>query len=83
VIRECGGLLAVTSANRHGEPPATSAQQVAATFGMGLMILDGGERMSGVASTVVDFTVDPPRILREGKVSAADLGIESDPGTSP
>src|SRR5204863_6880419 len=32
VIRECGGLLAVTSANRHEEPPATSAQQVAATF---------------------------------------------------
>jgi tRNA A37 threonylcarbamoyladenosine synthetase subunit TsaC/SUA5/YrdC len=28
-----------------------------------------------VASTVVDLTVDPPRIVREGPVTAEDLGI--------
>src|SRR5262245_50129255 len=27
VIRRCGGVLAVTSANRHGEQPATAAQE--------------------------------------------------------
>jgi tRNA A37 threonylcarbamoyladenosine synthetase subunit TsaC/SUA5/YrdC len=48
---------------------------------MGLMILDGGARQDGVASTVVDFTVDPPRILREGQITAADLGIG--PRTTP
>ncbi|MPZ99063.1 MAG: threonylcarbamoyl-AMP synthase [Dehalococcoidia bacterium] len=76
VIRECGGLLAVTSANRHGDAPATSAQEVAATFGMGLMILDGGPRPGGLASTVVDLSGERPRVLREGQVTAADLGIE-------
>lgn len=76
VIRACGGLLAVTSANRHGQSPATTAEEVAAEFGSGLLILDGGPRLGGVASTVVDLSVDPPRILREGPVSAEDLGLE-------
>jgi L-threonylcarbamoyladenylate synthase len=76
VIRGCGGVLAVTSANRHGAPPATSAEEVAATFGPDLLVLDGGARPGGVASTVVDFSVDPPRMLREGPISAEELGIE-------
>jgi L-threonylcarbamoyladenylate synthase len=77
VIRECGGLLAVTSANRHGELPATSAEEVAAIFGMGLLILDGGERLPGRSPTVVDLTVDPPRVLHEGAISATDLGLQT------
>ncbi len=75
VIRECGGVLAVTSANRHGAPPATSAAVVVAIFGDEMLVLDGGPRTGGAASTVVDLTVDPPRVLREGPVSAAELGL--------
>jgi tRNA threonylcarbamoyl adenosine modification protein (Sua5/YciO/YrdC/YwlC family) len=75
VIRSCGGALAVTSANLHGEPPATSAAEVARIFGPDLPILDGGDRPGHVASTVVDLTGDPPKILREGPVSATDLGL--------
>lgn len=76
VIRACGGVLAVTSANRHGQPPCTSAEAVAAEFGPALVVLDGGERDGSVASTVVDASGDAPRILREGPITAADLGIE-------
>jgi tRNA threonylcarbamoyl adenosine modification protein (Sua5/YciO/YrdC/YwlC family) len=75
VIRECGGVLAVTSANRHGQPPASSAAEVAAVFGPALLVLDGGPRPGGVASTVVDLTVAPPRVVREGPVSAEELGL--------
>ncbi|MEX2446166.1 MAG: L-threonylcarbamoyladenylate synthase [Dehalococcoidia bacterium] len=75
VIRSCGGVLAVTSANRHGEPPALSAAEVARAFG-DLPVLDGGSRDGGVASTVVDLTGEQPRVLREGPVTAAMLGIE-------
>ncbi|MQC17965.1 MAG: threonylcarbamoyl-AMP synthase [Chloroflexi bacterium] len=75
VIRGCGGVLAVTSANRHGQPPCTSAEAVAAEFGPALVILDGGDRDGGQASTVVDASGETPRILREGPLSAADLGI--------
>ncbi|MEE8337672.1 MAG: L-threonylcarbamoyladenylate synthase [Dehalococcoidia bacterium] len=73
VIRACGGALAVTSANRHDEAPATSAAEVASIFGDDLIVLDGGSRDGGVSSTVVDLTVDPPGVLREGAVSAGEL----------
>ncbi len=76
VIRACGGVLAVSSANAHGEPPCLSAAAVAEAFGPALLVLDGGDRDGGVASTVIDLTTDPPRILRAGPVTAADLGIE-------
>lgn len=75
VIAGCGGVLAATSANRHGEPPALTARDVAAVFGNAMLVIDGGPRPGGVASTVVDLTVDPPAILRAGPVSAADLGL--------
>ncbi len=63
------GPLAVTSANRHGEPPCTSADEVAAAFDIGAVgvVLDGG-RCDGRPSTVVDCTVSPPVCLREGGV---------------
>lgn len=77
VIRACGGLLAVTSANRHGAEPATSAEEVAAIFGDDLLVLDGGRRDGGVASTVVDLTTNPPTIVREGPITAAMLGLEA------
>jgi L-threonylcarbamoyladenylate synthase len=73
VIRACGGALAVTSANRAGEPPATSAPAVAAIFGPELLVLDGGARDGGVASTVVDVTGDEPRILRPGPIGEREL----------
>lgn len=76
VIRACGGVLAVTSANRHGQPPCTSAEAVANEFGPALIVLDGGSRDGGQASTVVDASGETPRILREGPLTASDLGIE-------
>ncbi len=77
VIRSCGGILAVTSANHHQLPPCTSAEEVQAEFGEAMLVLDGGGRTGGLASTVVDVTGERPRVLREGPISATDLGIES------
>lgn len=76
VIRGCGGVLAVSSANRHGAPAATSAAEVVAAFGAGLPVLDGGTRDSTAPSTVVDLTGARPRIVRAGPISAADLGAD-------
>lgn len=63
------GPLAVTSANRHGEPPCTTADEVRAAFGEDQvpLVVDGG-RCDGVPSTVVDCTATPPACLREGGV---------------
>jgi L-threonylcarbamoyladenylate synthase len=62
------GPLATTSANRHGEPPATTAAQLAGVFGAGVeLILDAGPCV-GAPSTVVDCTGQQPRLLREGRL---------------
>ena len=67
------GPLASTSANRHGQPPATTAQQVSETLGAELdAILDGGPA-AGLPSTIIDCSVDPPRLLRAGPLSADEL----------
>jgi tRNA threonylcarbamoyl adenosine modification protein (Sua5/YciO/YrdC/YwlC family) len=76
----CGklGPLAVTSANLHGSPPATTAAEVATAFS-GLapelapaVILDGG-RCDGVPSTVVECRGPATRCLREGAIPWSEI----------
>jgi tRNA threonylcarbamoyl adenosine modification protein (Sua5/YciO/YrdC/YwlC family) len=74
VIRASGGLLAATSAGRAGEPPCASAEGVAAEFGDALLVLDGGPRDASEA-TVLDITGVTPRLIREGAIPAAALGL--------
>jgi L-threonylcarbamoyladenylate synthase len=68
------GPLAVTSANRHGEPPCTSAGRVRAAFGAGLVaaVVDGGD-CSGEPSTVVDCAKRHPSCVREGAISWSEI----------
>ena len=69
-LLEMYGPIAATSANLSGQPPATSAEQVVSSLsGMIDLIVDGGESAGGVSSTVVDFTANPPVLLREGPIS--------------
>jgi len=64
------GPLPTTSANRSGEPEAHDADELEAQLGPALdLILDGGPAHGGPASTVVDTTTEPVRILREGAIS--------------
>ena len=72
-----GGPLTATSANRSGRPPATTVDEVESTLRDGVdAILDGGATPGGLPSTVVDTTVTPPRVIREGRVpTAAVLAI--------
>jgi L-threonylcarbamoyladenylate synthase len=68
-----GGPLASTSANRHGAPAATSAAQVRDAFGDGVaLVLEGGSP-GGVASTIIDCSVTPPRVLRDGAIDSGRL----------
>jgi L-threonylcarbamoyladenylate synthase len=63
------GPLPTTSANVSGEPELLDAAAIAERLGDGLaLVLDGGPARGGVPSTVVDVTVDPPKILREGAI---------------
>jgi L-threonylcarbamoyladenylate synthase len=65
------GPLAVTSANLHGDAPATTASGVAGTFagrGQPAVVLDGGT-CDGVPSTVVECRGPASRCLREGALA--------------
>ncbi|MFB0560474.1 MAG: L-threonylcarbamoyladenylate synthase [Candidatus Lokiarchaeia archaeon] len=68
------GILIGTSANISGMPPALNAHQVQKQFGRDVdMILDGGESLCEIPSTIVDLTQKPPVILREGQISIQAL----------
>lgn len=67
------GPLATTSANRHGEPPMTTAAEVAGAFGPAVpVVLDGGV-CAGAPSTVVDCTGAELKLLREGRIPWAEI----------
>jgi L-threonylcarbamoyladenylate synthase len=73
-ILSAAGPLAVSSANRSGEPALTRPSDVLASLAGRIDVLvDGGDTPGGIPSTVVDCTQDPPRILREGPVSLDSL----------
>jgi tRNA threonylcarbamoyl adenosine modification protein (Sua5/YciO/YrdC/YwlC family) len=67
------GPLASTSANRHGAPPALSAAAVRRAFGAEVAAVVEGGRPGGMASTIIDCSVTPPRILRDGPIDSRRL----------
>jgi L-threonylcarbamoyladenylate synthase len=74
LCRDLGAPLAATSANRHGQPPLTTAEEVMAELGDRLaLVLDGGLAPGGIPSTVLDLTLSPPAIVRPGPITTADL----------
>jgi L-threonylcarbamoyladenylate synthase len=72
-------LLLSTSANVHGEPPATRLESAPA--GIADLAVDGGSR-SGIPSTVVRVDASGVRVLRQGAISLGDHGLDA-PGTGP
>lgn len=78
LLRETGPL-AVSSANKHGEPAPGNAQDAVAQLGDDVkLFLDAGE-VGGEASTIIDATgltspdKLPARIVRAGALSRAQL----------
>ncbi|GAC1662948.1 MAG: hypothetical protein NVS9B8_01140 [Candidatus Limnocylindrales bacterium] len=68
------GPLPTTSANVSGLPEARDAVGIIAQLGDAIsLVLDGGPAGGGPASTIVDCTSDPPRILRVGAIPAAEI----------
>jgi tRNA threonylcarbamoyl adenosine modification protein (Sua5/YciO/YrdC/YwlC family) len=63
------GPMAVSSANRTGQPAATTADEAFDQLGDSVAIyLDGGPCPGGVASTIIDLTGSVPRLLRAGAI---------------
>ncbi|WP_169950306.1 L-threonylcarbamoyladenylate synthase [Microbispora sp. H11081] len=63
------GPMAVSSANRSGNPPATTADEAQEQLGDSVEVyLDGGRCDDNVPSTIVDLTTAVPRVLRKGAI---------------
>ena len=83
IITALGDPITSTSANRPGEPAATSAREVLEQFGAQIaqgdvLLLDAGKLGTDTASTVVDCTGRRPRVIRPGAIPA-DVLRESCP----
>ena len=72
-LLSASGPLAVTSANRSGEPPALHEVEARELLGGGVAVYLEGRCPGGASSTIVDMTTDRPRMLREGPVAFGDL----------
>lgn len=74
LIAACGGALAVTSANRSGEPSPGDAGEVERAIGGAVeLIVDSGATPGGRSSTVIALTAAGPAILRAGPIGADAL----------
>lgn len=69
LVRALGAPVTAPSANPSGlESPTTAAGVLAHFEGAVELVLDGGPTPGGEPSTVLDLTVEPPRILRQGVI---------------
>lgn len=74
LIRAAGVPIAAPSANRFGQVSPTCSEHVFADLnGLIDMILDGGDTVVGVESTVLSLANETPTILRPGGVSLEAL----------
>ena len=73
-VLETTGPMAVSSANRHGQPPAQTAAEARRQLGEDVAVyLEDGQVPGGVASTIVDVTGEHPRVLRLGALELDEL----------
>jgi L-threonylcarbamoyladenylate synthase len=73
-FKKIGGRgIAAPSANRFGHVSPTTADAVEAELSAYLasedLILDGGQSLVGVESTIIDCTTESPKILRPGAIT--------------
>jgi L-threonylcarbamoyladenylate synthase len=76
LIERVGHPITATSANRSGGPDSLSAEEVLATLGGEVdRIIDGGVARSPLLSTLIDVTVTPPHLIREGAIPLAAIEV--------
>ncbi|GLH95687.1 hypothetical protein Pa4123_09590 [Phytohabitans aurantiacus] len=73
VLRETGPM-AVSSANKTGQPAAVTAAEAQEQLGYAVRLyLEAGECPDPVPSTIVDLTGEVPKVLRDGAVPLEKL----------
>ena len=79
-LLERTGPLAVSSANLTGMPAATDADEAEDMLGEKVaLVLDAGPTAGSEASTIVDVTTSPGRVLRRGALGLGELNAVLEP----
>lgn len=74
LAQSLSGAITATSANRSGQEECVSIEEVMDSIGENLdAVIDGGRTPGGAGSTIVDATVDPPVIVREGIIPSSEI----------
>ena len=74
LIELSGVPIAAPSANLAGRPsPTTSNHVIRDMYGRVDVIIDAGETLFGVESTIIDLTRKPPLLLRPGAIPVEDI----------
>lgn len=74
LLEAYGGPLVGPSANPSGQVSPTAAEHVRGAFREDeVFVLDGGPCRGGIESTVVTLAGGPPRVLRAGLITAAQI----------
>lgn len=77
LVRKVGKPLTTTSANISGKPTPYAVGEITAQFGDNLqkvdLILDQGPLSRRDLSTIVDLSVSPPQLIRQGRVSWLEI----------
>jgi L-threonylcarbamoyladenylate synthase len=74
LIAHFGRPLTTTSANISGEGSFVHLDDVISSLAGSLdFVIDGGSLAGRLGSSIIDITVDPPRLLREGDIPSRGL----------
>ncbi len=74
ICESLGAPLAGTSANKSGEPGTNDFAKIAPeVIGQVDLAINAGRSGSGRASTILDLTVEPPRIIRKGEIGKKEI----------
>jgi L-threonylcarbamoyladenylate synthase len=77
LLVKVGRPLTATSANISGRPTPYAVEEILAQFGGALekvaLVLDQGPLPGRDLSTIVDLSVSPPQLIRQGRVSWLEL----------
>ena len=66
--------IAAPSANLDGKRPPTNCQEALEDLdGLVDLAIDGGPVELGTSSSIVDFTVSPPKVIRDGVITQYDV----------
>jgi L-threonylcarbamoyladenylate synthase len=74
LLRQCRRALTATSANFSGEPDPRSAEDAVEAIGEPVdLVLDAGPSPDPTPSTVIDVSMAPPLVRRQGRVSVSEI----------